>query len=146
MRFKTGFFLVVIFGVIMFTVTRCNTSPVSPSIVTYSYVNPILNPPDTFRVAYDLNLLGNREALITFQDSAVWNIEVQTQSLATLGFINPLDNSLVYLDGNDTIGFRSGIKYSFILNNSNTDSLRGLYFVKFTKLPDIDYNTFFRKY
>ncbi|MBE0650389.1 MAG: hypothetical protein IH595_06070 [Bacteroidales bacterium] len=146
MRFKTGFFLVVIFGVIMFTVTRCNTSPVSPSVVTYSYVNPILNPPDTFRVVYDLNLLGNREALITFQNSAVWHIEVQTQSLAKFGFINPSDNSLVYLDGNDTIGFRSDIEYSFILNNSNTDSLRGLYFVKFTKLPDIDYNTFVRKY
>jgi hypothetical protein len=146
MRFKTGLLLVVILGAIIFTVAGCKPASVKPNIITFSYVNPILNPPDTFQVAYDLNLLGNRAARITFQDSAVWKIEVMTQSLATFGFINPADNTIIYLDGNDSIGFKGGTKYSFVLNNSTEDTLSGLYFVKFTKLPQLDYSTFYRRY
>lgn len=146
MRFKTGFIWVVILGAILFTVAGCKPTPVKPAIFTYSYVNPILNPPDTFQVVYDLNLLGNRAARITFQDSAVWKIEIMTQSLATFGFINPADNKIVYLDGNDTVGFKGGTEYSFVLNNSTEDTLSGLYFVKFTKLLQFDYSSFSRKY
>ncbi len=146
MRFKAGVFWSLVLGAFFFTVAGCKPTPIKLAVPTYSYVNPIVNPPDTFQVAYDLNLQGNRTALITFQDSAVWYIQIMTQSQATFGFINPTNHTTVFLNGNDTLGFRSGIAYSFVVNNGTADTLSGLYFVKFTRLPQLDYSSFYRKY
>lgn len=145
MKFKNGFFVVVILGALMLTVTQCNKAPKTPTITSYSYIKPIINPPDTFQVAYDLNFSGNLIAHITFQDSAVWKIQVLSQSPITYGFVNPVNDSMVYIKSPDTVGFKANVQYSFIANNVNNDLYKDLYFVKFTKLP-LDYNTFPHKY
>lgn len=145
MRFTAGFFVAVILSVFMLTEIQCNKNPVKPGVTTYSYLNPIVNPPDTFKVAYNLNISGNLTAHITFQDSAVWRIQLLTQSLINYGFVNPANNSMIYIKSPDTVGYRGNIQYSFIANN-NLDSLQtDLYFVKFTKLP-LDYHTFPHRY
>lgn len=145
MRFTAGFFVAVILSVFMLVEIQCNKNPVKPSITTYSYLNPIINPPDTFKVAYNLNIAGNLIAHITFQDSAVWKIQLLTQGPINYGFINPKDNSMVYITNPDTIGLRGDIQYSFIADN-NLDSLQtDLYLVKFIKLS-LDYNSFPHRY
>ncbi len=146
MKSTTGFFLAVILGILILTETQCNTSSVTPEIVSYSFAVPIINPPDTFQVIYNLALLGNQTAHISFQDSAVWKIEIRSQSLATFSFTNPANDSTIYVIRADTAGFKGGVKYSFTLNNSISDSTRRLYFVRFTKLPFVDYSSFSPKY
>jgi hypothetical protein len=145
MRFSAGFFVAVVLSFFLLTETQCNKTPASPGITSYSYIKPIVNPPDTFQVAYDLNFSGNLIAHITFQDSAVWRIQVLTQSPITYGFIDPAKDSMVYIKSTDTVGFRGNFQYSFIANNVNNDQYKDLYFVKFTKLP-IDYHTFPKRY
>lgn len=139
--------MAVVLGVFMLIEIQCNKTAVSPDITSYSYNKPIINPPDTFQVAYDLNFSGNLISHITFQDSAVWRIQILTQSSSiTYGFVNPSNDSMVYISISDTVGFRGNIQYSFIANNMNNDSIHeNVYYVKFTKLP-IDYHSFPSKY
>lgn len=146
MKFTAGFLVAVILALMMLTVTQCKTGSVSPAIVSYSYAVPIINPPDTFQVAYNLSLLGNRTAHITFQDNGVWKIQVLSQSRATFSFINPADNSTIYIVSPDTVGFQGGLQYSFVAYSTSNDSIKGLYFVKFTKLPFLDYGSFSPRY
>jgi len=129
----------------MLTEIQCNKAPASPDITSFSYIKPIINPPDTFQVAYDLNFSGNLIAHITFQDSAVWRIQVLTQSPITYGFVNPTNDSMVYITSPDTVGLRGNVQYSFIANNVNNDQYKNLYFVQFTKLP-LDYHSYPNRY
>jgi len=146
MKFSAGFFVAVFFSFFLLTETQCNKSQVNPGITSYSYLHPIINPPDSFQVVYDLNVPGNLIAHITFQNSAVWKIQVLTQSLITYSFIDPAKDSSVYIKNPDTIGFKGNLQYSFIANNVNNDNQHeNLYHVKFTKLP-IDYHTFPKRY
>ena len=145
MKFSAGFLLAVILGFFMLTEIQCNKAPASPGITSFSYIKPIINPPDTFQVAYDLNFSGNLIAHITFQDSAVWRIQVLTQSPITYGFVNPTNDSMVYITSPDTVGLRGNVQYSFIANNVNNDQYKNLYFVQFTKLP-LDYHSYPNRY
>ena len=146
MKFKAGFFVAVLMGVFMLTEIQCNKAPTSPQITSYGFAQPIVNPPDTFQVVYDLNIAGNLIAHITFQDSAVWKIQLLSQSPINYGFLNPAKDSTVYITSPDSIGFRGQVQYSFIANNiNNNNQYSNLYFVQFTKLP-LDYNSFPKRY
>ena len=146
MRFTAGFFVAVVVVVMMFTETQCTKGTVPPAIASYSFAVPIINPPDTFQVAYNLTLLGYRTAHITFQDSAVWKIQILSHSLATFSFVNPSNDSTIYLTSPDSVGFKGAVNYSFTVNNTISDSTRRLYFVKFTKLSFLNYSSFSPRY
>lgn len=150
MRLRAGFLVAVVLGLLIFVVAGCNKNPAGPNIVTYSYLTPIINPPDTFQVAYNIDISGDHIAHITFGDSAVWKIQALTESRISFGFKNPANNTIVYLKSPDTVGFRSDFQYSFIANNNNasgdtTTDIMGLYYVKFTKLS-LDYSSFPKRY
>lgn len=146
MKRKAGFFAAVVLALLVFSEAGCNKKPSGPNVVTYSYQVPILNPPDTFQVAYNLYVTNNLTARITFQDSAVWKIQKITQNQVNFGFINPANNSTVFINSPDTAGFRGNLQYTFIVNNlASSDSTLGMYYVKFTKLP-LDYSSFPHRY
>lgn len=148
MKQRAGFLVAVALGLLIFSVTGCNKTESGPDVVTYSYLKPIISPPDTFQVAYDVTISGNHIAHITFQDSAVWKIQALTENRRiSFGFNNPANNSMVYLKNPDTIAFRSGVQYSFIVNIASVDTTatRGLYYVKFTRQP-LDYSSFSKRY
>lgn len=145
MKSKGTYLLSVLFaGMLLLFAWGCNKTPNGPSVVQYSYLTPVVNPPDTFQVVYNLSTYGNKSAYITFQDSAVWQIKVLSDVRALLWVVDPKDSSLNGIKAIDTIGFQGGQSYTFIANNNNIDGMSS-YFVQFTKLS-INYSSFSRKY
>ncbi|MBN2615513.1 MAG: hypothetical protein JXR71_07435 [Bacteroidales bacterium] len=135
---------VLLTGMVLLLAWQCNPDPVNPAIDQYSYLNPIVNPPDTFQVIYNLSTYGNKSAYITFQDSAVWKIQILSDTRAIFGVVDKRDSSLQLIGAVDTLGFQGNISYTFIANNNNIDNLNS-YFVQFTKLP-IDYSSYPKKF
>ncbi len=45
--------LISIIGIFILTLAGCNKYPPGPKIPLYSYLKPIINPPDTFQIAYN---------------------------------------------------------------------------------------------
>lgn len=123
---------------------QCNPKPVDPSITRYSYLDPIVDPPDTFQVLYNVSTFGDKPANITFQDSAVWKISLMGDGRVLFGVIDPNDSSWNSISANDTIGFQGNVSYTFVATNNNVDDL-STYYVQFTKLP-INYSGFPRKF
>lgn len=145
MKSKGKYLLSVLFaGLLLMPVWQCNPTQVNPAIVQYSYLTPIVNPPDTFRVVFNLSSYGNKPAYITFQDSAVWQIHILSDTRALFGVVDPGDSTFQGIKAIDTLGFQGSMIYTFFANNNNIDNLSS-YFVQFTKLP-IDYSSFSKKY
>ena len=139
------FLLLVLFaGIISVFAWQCNDTVVGPAVQQYSYLDPVVNPPDTFQLLYNLNSNGDKSAYITFQDSAVWQVRVLSNPIALFGVIDPKDSSWNSINTVDTLGFRGALQYTFVANNNNYEDL-STYAIQFTKLP-IDYNSFSKKY
>lgn len=144
MKITSRLILTIVVGILLLTVSQCNTTPLVPAIPNFSYLEPIVNPPDTFQIAYNLNTYGDKIAHITFKDNAVWKLQILGDSRALFSVLNPVNDSARYILSVDTIGFRGGLKFSFVANNNNAQNI-GLYFVQFTRLP-LKYNSFSPRY
>ena len=126
----------------IFSASECNKPSTNPNpITTFSYLTPILNPPDTFQIAYNLSSYGDKFAHVTFSDSAVWLIERLGDGRAVIRIEH--NSNTINILASDTLAMVPNDEYVFITNNNNYDI--GNFFIQLTKLP-MDYHTFEPKF
>jgi len=127
----------------VFTAAECN-KPILPvdTVPIYSYQEAIVNPPDTFKIYFNLKTYGDKIARVTFKDSAVWLIERLGDGRANTRILS--DTSYMSILESDTLGLQGNKEYSILTNNNNYLDI-GDFFIKLTKLP-IDYHTFSPKF
>ncbi|UBM61686.1 hypothetical protein LA303_09725 [Candidatus Sulfidibacterium hydrothermale] len=128
----------------VFSGADCNKASTGPEIPLYSYLDPIIDPPDTFQVAYNLSTYGDKIANVTFKDSAVWLIEKLGAGKVIFKAVNPQEGTTFIIESADTLALKGGLSYAFIANNNNYTDI-GNYFVQFTKLP-LSYDSFEPKF
>ena len=133
----------VVFSMLVFvalTASNCNKTPAPPSDDIFSYRDPIINPPDEFKISFDISQLGDKIATVQFADSTVWTITNQGDSRVSFYIQNP-EGEKQGINSSVTYGLRGGVWYKFIANNNNHTELRD-FFCKLTKQQDSyeDYN------
>lgn len=110
----------------------------------YLYNETIINPPDSFKILYNLRSTINYEANIRFEEDAVWKIE-KLSSFTARFWVNRPDSTGTFLIVNaNNLGLEGGINYYFYANNNNSEEDRKLY-ILFTKL-DENYTSFEPKF
>ncbi len=124
------------------TASQCNKTPPSVQIIRYSYLNPIVNPPDSFQIIFNISTLGDKYAYVTFNKNAVWLIEKLGDGRINFRIENDSDSRII--TNTDTLGLKAGFKYSFVANNNNYLEFTN-FFVQLTKL-NINYNSFEPKF
>ncbi len=144
MKNYTRLFLIAILGLVVLSASECNKTPSGPQIPLYSYLDPIINPPDTFQIAYNLSTYGDKIAHVTFKENAVWLIEKLGAGKVIFKAVNVDSAQTVVIDSKDTLALKAGTHYSFIANNNNYTDITN-YFVQFTRLP-LSYDTFKPKF
>ena len=128
--------------ILLLTASQCNKTNPPPSIQQFSYTKPIVNPPDTFQVIFNISTLGDKYAKITFLNDGVWLIEKLGDSRINFRIENGTD---VYaITRADTLGLKGGFEYSLVANNNNYMEFNN-FFTQFTRLS-LDYNTFQNKF
>ena len=127
---------------ILFSLGSCNKSNSVSDIPVYSYLTPPVPPPPVFQVVYNLSTYGDKEALITFDSSAVWLIEKLGDGRINYFVKNDSASRNIY--SKDTLGLKAGYAYRFVANNNNYDEFKN-FFTQFTRLP-INYATFPQKF
>lgn len=120
----------------------CNTKPPAPDNI-FSYRDPIVNPPDEFKISFDISQVGDKIATVTFADSAVWLIANQGDSRVTF-YIQNAEGEKLGINNSEKLGLRGGISYMLVANNNNHTELRD-FFCKLTKQTD-DYTGFEPKF
>jgi hypothetical protein len=108
----------------------------------FSFAEPIENPPDEFLVVFNTSMVGDRFALISFAEDAVWQIEKLGDGRISLFMSNDSINYPVTLA--DTLGLKAGMNYKIIVSNIYTSEFNN-FFIGFNKL-DLDYETFEPKF
>lgn len=108
----------------------------------FSYAEPIVNPPDDFLVVFNITIVGDRFASISFAQDNVWEIEKLGDGRISLFMSNDSINHPITLM--DTLGLKAGMNYKIIVSNIYTSEFNN-FFVGFTKL-DLDYETFEPKF
>ncbi len=140
---KRTYLQLVLLTTISLIFAGCYPKPApAPTFPTYNYGDPIVNPPDVFEILYNMSLMGDQTATVTFKSDAVWKIEKLGDN--RIGFAVANDSTAFIIASADTLGLKSGFKYKFIANNNNYTDFNS-YFVHFTKLP-IDYGSFDPKF
>ncbi|MBU3927690.1 MAG: hypothetical protein KKB74_07770 [Bacteroidetes bacterium] len=120
----------------------CTKSNSVSDIPVYSYLTPPVPPPPVFQVVYNLSTYGDKEALITFDSSAVWLIEKLGDGRINYFVKNDSTSRNIY--SKDTLGLKAGYTYRFVANNNNYDEFKN-FFTQFTRLPN-DYASFPQKF
>lgn len=120
----------------------CNSNNPEPKFPTYSFVDPVINPPDIFQIVYNISTYGDRIAYVTFKEDAVWLIEKLGDS--RINFWGNNYTTSIEIVISDTLGLQAGHTYIFAANNNNYVEYTNL-FVQFNKLT-IDYDTFEPKF
>ena len=133
--------IVILFAIAVLN-TKCNTNNPEPSVTTYNYVDPVVNPPDIFQIVYNISTHGDKIAFVTFENDAVWVIEKLGDS--RINFWGNNDTINIEIVISDTLGLKAGHTYYFVANNNNYLEYTNL-FVEFIKL-ETDYNTFEPKF
>ncbi len=121
---------------------NCKNDVPEPGYPVYDYMEPINNPPDIFQVMYNISYFGDRFALITFKDDAVWLIQKQGDS--RIMFWATSDSTSLFIESADTLGLKGGTTYVFGANNNNYEEFNN-FFAQFNKL-EIDYSAFEPKF
>ncbi len=142
MKSNAKFFLISLMGIVILSSADCNKHPAGPQIPVFSYLEPVLNPPDTFQIAYDISTYGDKIAKVVFKNDAVWFVEKLGVGKITLKAVN--DTSVLYIESVDTLAMKGSKQYYFIVNNNNYTDFTN-YFVQFTKLP-LSYKNFEPKF
>jgi hypothetical protein len=142
MKIQAKLILLSLLAIIMLSSSDCNTNPAGPQIPVFSYLEPVINPPDTFQIAYNISTYGDKIANVYFKVNAVWLVEKLGAGIVTLKAVN--DTSSLYIESKDTLALKGGKRYVFIVNNNNYTDMSN-YFVQFTKLP-LSYDSFEPKF
>ncbi len=142
MKSYAKLFLISLMGIVILSSADCNKHPAGPQIHVYSYLEPILNPPDTFQIVYNISTYGDKIANVIFKDDAVWLVEKLGAGKVLLKALS--DTSTLYIASKDTLAMKGGNRYNFIVNNNNYTDFTN-YFVQFTKLP-LNYSSFEPKF
>ncbi len=108
----------------------------------FSYTEPIINPPDEFLVVFNTSIVGDRIALISFENDNVWEIEKLGDGRISFFIGNDSVNHPITLL--DTLGLKSDKTYELIVSNIYTSEFNN-FFVGFTKL-DTTYADFEPKF
>jgi len=143
MKNYTKLLLISIVGIFMFAAVSCNKHPVGSKIPLYSYLKPVINPPDTFQIAYNLSVYGDKIAHVSFQSNAVWLVEKLGVGKVVFKAVS-YDSTVIIIDNKDTLAMKGGKPYSFIANNNNYTDINN-YFVQFTRLS-ISYDSYEPKF
>ncbi len=143
MKNHTKLFLISLIGIIMLSSADCNKHPTGHEIPVYSYLESIINPPDTFQIAYNLSTYGDKIAHVSFRDNAVWLVEKLGVGKAIFKAVS-YDSTIVVIDSQDTLAMKGGESYAFIANNNNYTDINN-YFVQFTKLS-MSYDSYVPKF
>ncbi len=135
--------------VILFSITACyKNEPANPDLPIFSSISDIINPPDSFILAYSLNTYNNYLALLEFEIDAVWEIErlsapgfITVWIDRTVGENNPELEIINAQNSTSYVGLAGGIRYNFWANRSSGDAAYTTLLLQFTK-QDIDYENF----
>lgn len=135
--------IIILFSVAVLVLTPgCFNQGDDPDYPIYSYLEPVVNPPDIFQVVYNISYSGDRPAYVTFEDDAVWLVEMFGDSRINYWAQN--DTESLFIRFSDTLALKADYTYLFIANNNNYNDFTNL-FTKFTKLP-LDYENFEPKF
>lgn len=134
---------IILLVAVALTGSNCNKTPNPPPDIIFSYRNPIENPPDEFKISFDISQLGDKIASVKFADSAVWTVANQGDSKVSFYIQNP-EGQKEGINNSATYGLRGGVWYKFIANNNNHTELRD-FFCKLTKQQDA-YSDFLPKF
>ena len=134
--------LISLLGIVMLSSADCNKHPTGPQIPVFSYLEPIVNPPDTFQIAYNISTYGDKTAKVIFKNDAVWLVAKKGVDKIILKAVS--DTSVLFIESKDTLALKGNKQYFFIANNNNYTDFAN-YFVQFTKLP-LSYNSFEPKF
>jgi len=119
---------------------HCNpTNPPEPSIPIYSYRDTIINPPDDFKIAFDIQQTGDRHAYVLFATDAVWKI-TNTGDSRAIFYIQNSEGEKNAIPSTFTAGLKAGKVYIFGANNNNYTDINQ-FFCRVTKQAD-DYQTY----
>jgi hypothetical protein len=133
-----GFLLALFF-------VSCKKIDVEPdNIPIYSNYNDIINPPDSFKVLYNLRSNINYLAEIKFSENAVWLIEKQNHFTTVFWAARPEDDSVVNITSTIVVGLETDKTYEFYANNNYSLEARKL-LIKYTK-TNYNYDTFANKF
>lgn len=132
----------LIISVIALLASCCNKNSVKPDYPQYSYTSNIVNPPDYFRVNYNVSFAGNKTASITFDTNSVWAIKKLGDIRILFSASNGTDKLTIV--SVDTLGLTGGKAYEFTANNNASLDLTS-YIVEFTRI-DTDYAAFEPKF
>jgi len=127
---------------LMFFFAECGKSNSQSDIPVYSYLTPVINPPATFQLVFNISTYGNKEASVKFDSSAVWLVEKLGDGRINFWVTNDTTTRNIFIA--DTLGFKGGYTYTFTANNNNYEEFNN-FFTQFTKLA-IDYDTFEPKF
>ena len=135
--------LVAFVSVVIFQSVGCKPStPSGPQIPVYFYSDSIVNPPDIFQIMFNISTYGDRFAIVTFENDAVWYIRKLGDNRVYFSAIN--DSTSFIIEEADTLGLKRGYTYYFKANNNNNPEFNN-FFAEFTKL-ETDYNGFEPKF
>ncbi len=134
---------IIILSILAFSYVGCAPSdPPPPQYPTYNFTEPIVNPPDTFQVLYNISTVGDKFAYVTFEKDAVWFIEKLGDPRINYWIINDTGNYGILVS--DTLGLKAGYTYVFGANNNNYLEFTN-FFTQFNKTA-FDYTTFEPKF
>ncbi len=134
--------LIFLTGIVMLSSADCNKQPAEPQIPIFSYLEPVINPPDTFQIAYNISTYGDKIAKVSFKNNAVWLVEKLGAGKVILKAAS--DTTVLYIESKDTLAMKGNKQYLFIVNNNNYTNFTN-YLVQFTKLP-LSYDSFEPKF
>ncbi len=119
---------------------HCNPAePPEPSVPIFSYTDTIKNPPDDFKISFDVSQYGNRVAAVIFNADAVWTITNTGDSRATFWIQNTTGQKIT-IPSTYTAGFKGHQIYNFVANNNNYTDINN-FFCRVTKQPE-DYQNY----
>jgi len=142
MKNRARLLVISLIGVVMLSAADCNKQPTGLQIPVYSFLESVINPPDTFQIAYNISSYGDKIAKVFFKNDAVWIVEKLGAGKVILKAVS--DTSTLFIESKDTLAMKGGKKYLFIVNNNNYTDFTN-YLVQFTKLP-LNYNDFKPKF
>ncbi len=135
--------LAVVVLILILSASQCNNKSPSPEeIKIYSYTDSIINPPDSFQIVFNISVVGDKYAHVTFKDSTVWLIEKLGDSRITFFIENNKDTKIIL--SKDTLALKGGFHYTFVANNNYYSEFTTFY-TQLTKL-NLDYKTFKHKF
>ena len=139
MRNITSFALI---SVLLLLVSCAKNIQNGDDVPVFSYTEPVVNPPDEFRMVFNTSWVGDRFGTVQFDTTAVWVIEKLGDGRISLFFSNDDDNLPV--TQSDTLGLSGDRVYTVIVNNIYTSEFNN-FFVGFKKL-DLAYEDFEPKF